>query len=252
MKRISRVSSIVLLSKTLVASVEGIVMFSSRKSKARSFHWAIAVVFLIMVLTGITLLVPAFSGLAAGGWTRLVHKVAAVVLVAAPLAYTLINRPAVTRWLREAAVWRKSQTTERYVIHLWQRWHKLFLSAGFVIVIVTGSIQWFLKGTVSSSVFNVSLLVHDIAFFSALLILIYHVYFELVWWLWRRKYCIRCQIPYCADACAVRAVSIGDDGLAHREMQVCNRCRLCTKVCQREGYYIRSIRTEKMDVKPVD
>jgi NAD-dependent dihydropyrimidine dehydrogenase PreA subunit len=209
-------------------------------------------VFLAMVLTGLTLLVPALSGLAAGGWTRLVHKIAAVLLAAMPLAYAFINRSAVVRWFRDAAVWHKSSQKERYVVHIWQRWHKLILSAGFIIFIVTGSIQWFLKGTVSSSIFNVSVLLHDIVFFSALLILLYHVYFELTWWLWRRKYCGRCQIPNCAEECAVNAVSAGNDGVAERNMQVCNGCRLCMKACQREGYYIRSVRTKKTDASPVD
>ena len=231
--------------------VNGKLMSNGRKTDRRLFHWAIALVFLAMILTGLTLLVPVFSGLAAGGWTRLVHKIAAVMLVAVPLAYALINRSAFRRWFREAAVWRKSRSTDHYMIHIWRRWHKLILSAGFILFVVTGAIQWFLKGTVSSSVFNVSVLLHDIVFFSALLILLYHVYFELVWWLWRRKYCRRCKTAFCANECPVNAVSTGD-AVAERNMQVCNGCRLCMKACQREGYYIRSVRPKKTDASPVE
>jgi cytochrome b subunit of formate dehydrogenase len=227
-------------------------MLNGRKSDRRYFHWIIAFVFLAMVLTGLTLLVPALSGLAAGGWSRLVHKVFAVLLVSAPLIYFFMNRSAVGIWFREAAVWRRKTSTERYVIHSWRRRHKLIMSAGFIIVVVTGSIQWFLKGIVPSSVFNASLLVHDIAFFSALLILLYHVYFELVWRMWRRKYCSRCQTSLCADECPVNAVSSGNDGKAERNMKLCNGCRLCMKSCQREGYYIRTVRSKNQIAKQAD
>ena len=81
-------------------------MLNGRKSGVRWFHWAVTAVFLAMVLTGLTLLVPALSGLAAGGWIRLIHKIAAVLLAAMPLAYAFINRSAAGRWFREAAVWR--------------------------------------------------------------------------------------------------------------------------------------------------
>jgi len=227
-------------------------MSNNSKNGSRILHWIIAIVFLAMVLTGLTLLVPAFSGLAAGGWTRLVHKIAAVLLVTAPLTYAFINRAAVRLWFREAAVWRKAQSKERRVVHIWRRRHKLLLSAGFAIFVATGFIQWFLKGTVPSSIFNVSVLVHDIAFFSALLVLLYHIYFELVWWLWRRKYCRRCRFPLCSEECPSNAVSTANDGMAVRNMSVCNGCRLCMKACQREGYYIKTVRAGKPTTKTVD
>ncbi|MFA5055364.1 MAG: cytochrome b/b6 domain-containing protein [Dehalococcoidia bacterium] len=227
-------------------------MSNNWKSGRRVLHWMVAAAFVVMVLTGLTLLVPALSGLAAGGWTRLIHKIAAVLLVAAPLAYIFVNRPAVRRWFRDAAVWHRPQQKERYAVHVWQRWHKLIISAGFIIVVITGSIQWFLKGIVPSSVFNFSLLVHGIVFFSALLILLYHVYFELVWWLWRRRYCRNCHEPQCVDECPVNAVSTGNDNMAVRDMSVCNGCRLCMKSCQREGYYIKSVRTKKTDATTTD
>lgn len=222
-------------------------MLNVRKSRKRLFHWAIALVFLVMVMTGLTLLVPAFSGLAAGGWTRLVHKIAAVLLVGTPLLYAFTNRSAAGRWFRDAAVWHKAQSEERRIVHIWRRWHQLFLSAGFALFVATGSIQWFLKGIVSSSIFNVSVQVHDIVFFASVLILIYHAYFEFVWWMWRRKYCRRCGVPLCAEECPVNAVSAANDGFTERNMLACNGCRLCMKACQREGYYIRSVRTEKSD-----
>ncbi|MFA5367880.1 MAG: cytochrome b/b6 domain-containing protein [Dehalococcoidia bacterium] len=227
-------------------------MSNNWKRVRRVLHWTIAAAFVVMVLTGLTLLVPALSGLAAGGWTRLVHKIAAVLLVAAPLIYAVMNRDAVRLWFRDAAVWRRPQQEDRRVVHIWQRWHKLIISAGFIMFVVTGSIQWFFKGIVPSSVFNVSLLVHDIVFFSALLILLYHIYFELVWWLWRRKYCRQCGSADCADECTVNAISTVNDNMAERNMSICNGCRLCMKACQREGYYIKPVRTKKTDTGTVD
>jgi len=67
---------------------------TSRKSSRRVLHWVVAGAFLTMLITGLIIYTPTFSGLASGGWTRLVHRIGAVILVGAPVAYALLNRKA--------------------------------------------------------------------------------------------------------------------------------------------------------------
>lgn len=210
--------------------------------RKRVFHWLIAAAFIAMVLTGLTIYTPALSSLAAGGWTRLVHRIAAVVLLGAPLVYGLVNRRAARQWLREAAIWNKTVPAAPYVLNPWKRRHKFLISIGYLLFAATGMLQWFLKGVVSSSVFNVSIFIHDILFFGAILVLLYHMYFELYWWLWKRRYCSRCDFAYCAEACPVGAIASGENSIT-RDPQRCNNCRLCVDVCRRNSYHKKTAAT---------
>ena len=214
---------------------------TSRKSSRRIFHWVVAGAFLTMLITGLIIYTPFFSGLASGGWTRLFHRIGAVILVGAPVVYALLNRKAARQWLREAAVWNKSASVAPYVLNTWRRRHKLLISVGYLLFALTGMIQWFLKGMASSDVFYISLFIHDILFFSAIVVLLYHIYFEFYWWLWKRRYCRRCSFAYCFDACPVGAIASGGDGAIERSTQKCNNCRLCMEVCKRNSYYKRAI-----------
>ena len=203
----------------------------------RAFHWIVAAAFFAMLITGIIIYTPAFSGLASGAWTRLIHRIAAVVLIGAPIVYAVINPKAARQWLREAAVWNRDVGTSPHVLNTWKRRHKLIISVGYILLAATGVIQWFLKGVVPSSAFNVSLFVHDILFFSAILLLLYHVYFELYWWRWKRKYCARCSFAACAEACTVGAIATRRDSTVVRDPQRCNGCRLCMELCQRKSLF---------------
>jgi cytochrome b subunit of formate dehydrogenase len=67
----------------------------------RIFHWVVATAFIALFITGLVVFVPALSGLAAGGWTRLVHRIAAAILVGAPMIYALTHTTDARQWLRE-------------------------------------------------------------------------------------------------------------------------------------------------------
>ena len=202
----------------------------------RVLHWVVVGAFFTLLATGLILYTPTFSALAAGSWTRLIHRIAAVTLVSAPIIYALVKRGAVQQWISESAIW-KSKTSATPHINRWKRKHKLLISIGFLTVVMTGMIQWFFKEIVPSSVFNVSLFIHDIAFFSAIILVLYHIYFEFYWFQWKRKYCSRCDFAYCADACPVGAMISRQDGTIERISQRCNNCRLCMENCQRNYYY---------------
>ncbi|MFW6125838.1 MAG: cytochrome b/b6 domain-containing protein [Chloroflexota bacterium] len=209
--------------------------------RKRIFHWVIATAFFAMVATGLVIYIPALSALASGGWTRLVHRIGAVVLLSAPLLYALFNHEAVRRWLREAALWKRNVSTPPYVLNTWRRRHKFLLSLGYLLFAITGALQWFLKETVPSSVFHVSIFVHDILFFGAILVLLYHAYFEFYWWLWKRRYCRTCTVAYCADVCPVGAVSGYRNSSVIRDQEKCNNCRLCMEFCRRNAYHRKDV-----------
>jgi len=91
--------------------------------------------------------------------------------LAHPLSNALIKHGAAWQWLKEAAVWNR-KTSATPCLNRWKRRQKLLISIGFIIVAITGMIQWFLKGLVPSGVFNVSIFIHDIALFSAIIVVL--------------------------------------------------------------------------------
>jgi ferredoxin len=210
----------------------------------RIFHWIIAAAFIALLATGLIIYTPQFSTLASGGATRIIHKMAAVTLIAGPIIYALFKPDIARQWIREAAIWRKLPADSPQFINPWRRKHKLLISIGISLFALTGSLQWFFKDILPDGVFDVSLFIHSILFFSAIVVLLYHIYFELYWWLWKRRYCRRCTFPYCADACPAGAVAV-DNGTIVRDSIKCNNCRLCMQECQRKAHYNKIIVLEK-------
>jgi ferredoxin len=213
--------------------------------RRRVLHWIIVTAFIALFTTGLIIYTPQFSALASGGATRVIHKIAAVTLLSAPIIYAIFKRGVARQWFREATVWRKIESDDAHFTNPWRRKHKLLITIGFILIAITGIIQWFLKDTVGAGIFNISLFIHDILFFSAIVALLYHIYFEFYWWLWRKRYCRWCSAALCADACPVSAVTSTRDGTIVRDSQKCNNCRLCMQDCQRKAYYRKTVQPNK-------
>ena len=62
------------------------------RKRPRIVHAMLASSFLLMLFTGLVILWPALSGLAAGGWTRWLHRVGAVIFMAVPFVYWFADR----------------------------------------------------------------------------------------------------------------------------------------------------------------
>lgn len=208
----------------------------SRRNR-RVFHWMVAAAFFVLLLTGLILYTPAFSSLAEGGWTRITHRVAAVTLAVMIASYVVANRRGALAWLKDAAIWTVGASINP---DTWKRRHKLLITLGVALFAITGAIQWFLKDTVASEVFTVSVIIHDIAFFGAVIVLLLHVYHEYQWWRWKREYCSRCLTPLCAEVCPSKSIYIRN-GTVERD-GFCSNCRLCMDACRQSSYYLQSVR----------
>jgi len=57
----------------------------------RVVHWIHAAAFFVLFITGLALIWPPLSFLAAGGLSRILHRVAAVVFLLTPVLYALID-----------------------------------------------------------------------------------------------------------------------------------------------------------------
>jgi formate dehydrogenase subunit gamma len=165
---------------------------------ARWFHWVITAAALTLAVTGLFLYVPVFSSIAEGGITRVIHRIAAVIFVAAPLLFFLAKPGRSLRFVKEIFTWGKDdlawlKAAPDYYFggddkkmppqgdmnsgqKLWAV--VAFLSAlGFII---TGIIMWFLKGTVPAEAFNWMVIVHDLCFIVGGAMLLVHLYLGAV------------------------------------------------------------------------
>jgi len=206
------------------------------KRNRRVFHWTVAGAFFVLALSGLVLYTPALSTLAADSWTRIIHRVAAVSLAFIVVVYAATDRRAALAWLKDAAFWTAGATSNP---DTWKRRHKTLITVGVVLLAVTGFIQWFLKDALPRDAFFPFVMVHDILFFSAIVVLLFHVYHEFDWWLWKKRRCAGCPVPLCARVCPSNSMSAREDGLVKRD-STCNNCRLCMNICRRKLYYVKS------------
>lgn len=165
---------------------------------ARIFHWVHSGAFVLLVLTGIFLFMPALGFLAQDSWTRLIHRIAAVIFVVAPLIQMFANRKTAIESIKTAFTWGKDdlewlQAAPRYYflgdeaamppqpeMNSGQKlWYTLLLIFSPIFVI-TGILMWFLKYSLPSVVFQWSVFVHDVAFIVVFLMFLVHIYLGVI------------------------------------------------------------------------
>jgi len=170
-----------------------------RYSRAtRYLHWTHAVAFVMLLLTGLVLFVPALGFLAEDSWTRVLHRIAAVVFVLAPMIYIPLNRRRAAHGIKEAFKWGSEDikwllAAPRYYFfcdeeamppqgHMnagQKMWWLIVLAFGAIFVI-TGSIMWFAKGIAPAELLQWMVALHDIAFIVTLMMFMVHIYMSVV------------------------------------------------------------------------
>ena len=160
---------------------------------ARWFHWLFAAVFLELVLSGLLIFIP-WSGLAiVGTWVRLVHRIGAVIFIAAPVIFTLFNWSKSWYFVKEAFVWGKDDFSwvkaapgyyfgsdprlmpPQGYINTGMKLYRLAIIFGAVAFIITGLIMWFFKGIVPPLVFQGSVIIHDLGLIFGIMMFLLHV-----------------------------------------------------------------------------
>ena len=71
----------------------------------RILHWIHTCAFIILFLTGLVFFIPMLGFLAGNGWTHLIHRIAAVIFIAGPVLYLIINPAAAVKGLKKAFTW---------------------------------------------------------------------------------------------------------------------------------------------------
>jgi len=168
------------------------------KKRTIWFHWVHTAAFLILIVTGAILFFPGIGGPAAGGMTRIIHRIAVVIFVAAPVIYFFINPRMTLHFIKETLTWGKDdfdwvQAAPLYYfggseekmppqgqVNTGQKmWQLVVLGTG-ILFLVSGCLMWFFKDILAPGVFQWCVIVHDVAFLVAFLMLLVHIYLGII------------------------------------------------------------------------
>ena len=167
------------------------------RTPTRVLHWVHAGAFSILFLTGLILYLSPLAFLAADSWTRIIHRVAAIVFVVAPLIYIPLNWQSTVRGIADAFKWGSDDfgwviAAPRYYFladeeamppqgHMntgQKMWWLLVLLFGAVFL-VTGLIMWAGKTTAPAPLLQWSIFVHDVSFIVTGAMFFVHIYLSV-------------------------------------------------------------------------
>ncbi|NJN19486.1 MAG: hypothetical protein HC822_26195 [Oscillochloris sp.] len=164
----------------------------------RLVHWIGASSVLLLLLSGLVLLWAPLGALAAGGYSRLVHRLGALLFMAAPILYAVLNRGHLKRLLIEPFRYDRDDLrwlmcAPRYFfgfaksmppqgrINAGQKLHHAGTFISFMAVTLSGFALWFGKANLGAEGMAVAAIIHDISMLAITVLMIGHVYFTLVY-----------------------------------------------------------------------
>lgn len=172
------------------------------------FHWIYGGAWIVLVLTGISFLwrpdpraevvgIGALLHGSVGQWLRFVHRVAAILFMAAPLVWLLGEPRRFAADLKELLTWTAGDVLYlvRAPLHYtfgkpplppqgkYNGGHKLnfwIVLITFVGFVVSGLTMWFGRGAVEAETFRLMLLIHSLSFWVGLGMGVLHIYLTMV------------------------------------------------------------------------
>lgn len=164
----------------------------------RWVHWIGATGFLLLLLSGLVLLFPPLSFLAAGGWSRLLHQIGAILFLSWPVLYATTYPLGLKRMLKESFSygrddWAWAKKAPGYFfghadgmppqghINAGQKVHHALTALAFLAVALSGLLLWFGKGALGAQTLAVAAMIHDLSMVALVVLFIGHVYFTFVY-----------------------------------------------------------------------
>ena len=167
------------------------------KKSTRVLHWIHTSSFIVLFITGLFLFIPQLGFIAQDSWTRLLHRIAVIVFVLAPLIYLIASPKAAAAGIKEAFTWGKEdigwlKAAPRYYMFCDEKvmppqghmntgqkmWWFLVIVCG-IIFAITGLFMWFFKDIVPAGVLQWSVFIHDIAFIVTGAMFFVHIYMAI-------------------------------------------------------------------------
>jgi len=167
------------------------------RKPTRVLHWIHTGAFLSLFLTGLILFIPQLGFLAEDSWTRVIHRLAAVFFIVAPLIYIPLNWKTTMRGIKDAFTWggkdigwaiaapryyflgdEKAMPPQEHMNTGQKLWWLMVIVFGLVFVI-TGIIMWAFKVVAPGALMQWMVLIHDVAFIATGCMFFVHIYLSV-------------------------------------------------------------------------
>jgi len=157
-------------------------------------HWVMSFAAITLAVTGLILYMPQLGFIAQDGYTRIIHRIAAVVFVGVPILYflfawkdameivksTFTIEKDIIKWIKAAPDYYFGGSEEKMpaqgTMNPGQKLWAIAALFGGIIFVITGFIMWAFKGSISSEVFLWCVFVHDVCFILLGSFLLVHFY----------------------------------------------------------------------------
>ncbi len=167
----------------------------------RIIHAILATSFLILLFTGLALVWRPLAFIAAGGWSRYLHRIAAVGFMAVPVLYVVFDRKSAKEilvdsfkyddddvaWFKKMYRYTLGRTAEmppQGRLNAGQKLHHSAVIVFSAFIVTTGIILWGFKSSLSASMLAWTAMIHDLAMLSLALLLVGHIFFTYVYKAW--------------------------------------------------------------------
>ncbi len=168
------------------------------RKPTRILHWVCASAFIVLLFTSILFVIPNLRDWARDGWPYVLHLVAGVILVVAPLIYITLNWKTTLRGLKYALTWGKedldwlraapqyyylgneqAMPPQGYLNTIQKMWLLLVIVSGPVFAI-SGLIMWAFKTIAPAELLQFMTFIHDIAFITTGTMFFVHIYMSVM------------------------------------------------------------------------
>ncbi|MDX2343861.1 MAG: cytochrome b/b6 domain-containing protein [Acidimicrobiia bacterium] len=168
------------------------------RKRPRIVHAILASSFLLLLLSGLVILWPALSGVAAGGFTRWLHRVAAVGFMSVPFVYWFADREGAKELMVES--FKYDRDDWRWLTRIWsylfghaanmpkqgrlnagQKMHHAAVMLLSASIVVSGLAMWFFMPSLGAAGHAWAAVIHDLSMLALSLLLVGHLYFTFVY-----------------------------------------------------------------------
>jgi len=167
----------------------------------RTLHWVHTAMFLPLALTGYILFAPWLQAVAqgdSGQLIRVVHRVTAVIFGLVPIIYIVLSPRRMLMNLKEFLTFGKDDiewakaAVPYYIMgkhdamppqprfNTGERLNAVVMVLGTALFGITGLAMWFLKGIMPSTLYGLTVVLHDLTFILTFVMFIIHFYLAVV------------------------------------------------------------------------
>jgi formate dehydrogenase subunit gamma len=171
------------------------------RTAQRVVHAVMASSFLILLITGLALVWSPLAFIAAGGWSRYLHRIAAVGFMSVPFLYIILDREGAKgvmfesfkydrddvawfRYMYRYALGRTAEMPPQGRFNAGQKLHHSAVIVFSAVIVVSGLLLWWFKAGMGPAVLSWTAIVHDLSMLALTLLLVGHVFFTYVYTAW--------------------------------------------------------------------